>query len=193
MREEIFTQLSPFVPEYTAVPPAFTARMLGIGKNERFIDVGCGNGEHTFFASSLSEGGCSVGVDSERFIIEHANTIKSDRAELSMLFRRWPEIDAGYVYPASKRAEFQRAYAEELSRIFNEGYFNKALLSRVLRWTASAEDSLEEVYKILACGGKVLLVDTINYVKDIRSSGFNLISQGDVPNLPDCYYLLEKP
>ncbi len=80
MKEEIHTQLNPFVPERTAVPPVFTAKILRIEEGDSFLDVGFGKGEHAIYASSLVGDGCSVGVDSEACNVEQANILKNRSA-----------------------------------------------------------------------------------------------------------------
>lgn len=191
MKEEIYTQLNPFVPERTAISPAFTAKILCIAKGDRFLDVGFGTAEHAIYASSLVGDGCSVGIDSEAYNVEQANILKNRHDMLNYAFKRWKMPDMKNIHGTAKNTVFRQGYAEELSKEFEEE-FDKVLLSRVLRWTASEEGSLKKVYRITKYGGNVLIIDTQDYSKAIKNAGFEIAKIVEVPGSPDNFYLLRK-
>lgn len=191
MKEEIHTQLNPFVPERTAIPPAFTAKILCIAEGDKFLDVGFGTAEHAINASSLVGYGYSVGVDSEAYNVEQANILKNRHDMLDSIFKRWNMPDMKNIHRTAKNTAFMRGYAEELSKKFKED-FDKVLLSRVLRWTASEKGSLKEVYRITKYGGSALIIDSQDYSKAINYAGFEIVKTGEVPSSPDNFYLLRK-
>lgn len=191
MTNAVYTQLNPYVPERTAISPKLTAGMLCLEEGDNFIDIGFGNGEHAMYASSLVGAGRSVGIDSEGYNVNCANVSKNNIGMLSELFKKWEGTDMERIRQTAGKTVFRKGYAEELSAGLEEK-FNKALLSRVLRWTTSEEHSLKEVFKIMEYGGKAVIIDNIDYSEIIKKAGFEIIEKGNIQGLPDCFYILRK-
>jgi ubiquinone/menaquinone biosynthesis C-methylase UbiE len=118
-------------------PMWFAARLrshqlLGAKAEDYVLDVGCGPGRAV--AELRSQGVHAVGVDISQRVIDRAR-------------ERFPE------------AEFHVGPAEKLS--FPNGVFNSYRAERLYRHLSDPAPALAEAYRVLAPGGRIVLMDLV--------------------------------
>ncbi len=109
---------------------------LEVGRHDRVLDVGCGPGLAVAYAAEISDGPV-VGVDASPTMVRHAG--------------RRNRVAAG-----QGRVEIRGADAARLP--YPDAHFTKAGSLNSLQFWPAPADGLQELYRVLAPGGRVAVV-----------------------------------
>jgi SAM-dependent methyltransferase len=116
---------------------AWAVALLEIGPHDRVLDVGCGPGLALALSAERATEGFVAGVDHSDVMVRHAR--RRNRAA----------IEAG-------RVEVRLGSASELP--YSDRHFTKACAVNSLQFWTSAEEGLRELWRVLAPGGRLLVV-----------------------------------
>ncbi|MEM0965365.1 MAG: methyltransferase domain-containing protein [Verrucomicrobiota bacterium] len=121
--------------------------LLDIKRGDRILDAGCGLGEDVFqMAERVGEGGVVVGFDASEKLISDART-DSRVSRLPVQFKVGDLHDTG----------------------FPDNSFDKIRIDRVLQHITKPQLVIQELYRILKCGGSLLVYDNDWSTFKIRS------------------------
>jgi ubiquinone/menaquinone biosynthesis C-methylase UbiE len=131
-----------------------TIPLMNIGRRDRILDIGCGEGWATRMLAGLAPEGSVIGLDVSDEMIHRAR-----------------EQSAAY-----ENALFLWASAEQIP--WQEDFFTKVLAVEALYYVEDTERALREMYRVLAPGGSVWI---INHLAKENELSLRWISDLKVP------------
>jgi SAM-dependent methyltransferase len=153
-REFFNTQAVQNLPSPGQTWRALCSGLIGLIRNQRIVDLGCGNGR---LAILLAQAGNAVtGIDSS----EEQIRLARENAALSPGLSRNP--DAGPV--------FRNAPMEETG--LPDASFDAVILSQSLHHAAKPKEALAESHRLLASGGRVLILDLLAHSEERMRTRF---------------------
>ncbi len=137
-------QLNNFVPEAQNRLVRETLKEVGIRDGDDVLDVGCGRGRSSFLAASMHPGADIIGIDLLRTNIATASTLYGGTRNL-------------------------RYFVDDAMRLrFADGVFDKVFCLEAAFHFPSRARFLEESYRVLKPGGKLVVVDFMWKTPDSR-------------------------
>ena len=164
-REFFNTQTVQNMPSPGQTWRALCSGLIGLIRNQRIVDLGCGNGR---LAILLARSGNAVtGVDSseEQIRLARENAVLSDGNPGAD--DRFPGADARFP---GAGPEFRIAPMEETG--LPDSAFDAVILSQSLHHAAKPKEALAESHRLLAPGGRILILDLLSHSEEWMRTRF---------------------
>lgn len=150
----------------------------------RILDLGCGPGYIARRMSEVLPGANIYGVDKSSVMIEHAATVARNIIKERQLAGYPGEIERpGEEYGEATDMIRKELYfyggrlryilADSAALPFEDGIFDLIILKGTFKCLEEKLESLEEMYRVLGCGGEILIYE---FRKDIPENEFNALT-----------------